>query len=414
VLITPPANPDIKRELKNQLLTMTPRAFELFAGEFLVYVGLERVSVTRYIGDGGIDAEGDLIAGTFRLPVGVQVKRYRNNVQRTDIDKFIGALSGRFPQGIFVTTADYGASALQKASHSIPRILTLSGKQVISIMLEHRLGLRSSQAIAQRLAIDLDYFAAFEAQKKLLVRTIKECRQTYNTDSSPQTPDGIMDKETIELKPEEDLISLNALGYALRVDPNRLRRWIENGKLQADGDQKVGERSNYYFRRDRIEQIRTELNLQAKPVASDEWRQEFLDFAKSRNLSRSYKPVLVKAVFKLVDREGKVKMDDLVKAFREFYVQRATSGLPVEFGVPLLKDPTTVSDNELRRLIISNPLERFLIKNYFEYHREEDIVQIAPQLWQELRYYEMMDALQSAEERIAYYYSRNTKGREVR
>jgi len=68
----------------------------------------------------------------------------------------------------------------------------------------------------------------------------------------------------------------------------------------------------------------------------------------------------------------------------------------------------------LRRLIISNPLERFLIKNYFEYNREEDVVQIAPQLWQELRYYEMMDVLQRAEEQITYYYSRNTKGREGR
>lgn len=67
VLLAPPANPDIKRELKSQLLTMSPRAFELFAGEFLVYAGLDRVSVTRYIGDGGIDAEGDLIAGRFRL-----------------------------------------------------------------------------------------------------------------------------------------------------------------------------------------------------------------------------------------------------------------------------------------------------------------------------------------------------------
>ena len=88
MLHTPPSNPDIKRELKNHLLNLTPRGFELFAGEFLVYVGLEKVSVTRYIGDGGIDAEGDLIASTFRIPVGVQVKRYRKNVQRTDIDKF--------------------------------------------------------------------------------------------------------------------------------------------------------------------------------------------------------------------------------------------------------------------------------------------------------------------------------------
>jgi Restriction endonuclease len=398
---TPPANPDIKRELKDQLLTMSPRAFELFAGEFLVYVGLEKVSVTRYIGDGGIDAQGDLIAGTFRLPVGVQVKRYRNNVQRTDIDKFIGALSGRFPQGIFVTTSGYGSTAQQKATTSIPRILTLSGSEVISIMLQNSLGLRAAQSSHQKLTIDPDYFANFEAQRQLLLRKISESRQHY-TPGSPQETN----EETIDLEPAEDLISLNALSYALRVDPNRLRRWLESGKLQADGDQKIGERHNYYFRRDRVEQIRNDLNLQAKPVASDEWRQEFLDFAKSRNLSRSYKPVLVKALFKLIDREGKVKMDDLVREFRDFYMQRANQGLPVETGATLLNNPTTASDNELRRLIITNPLERFLIKNYLEYHQDEDIVQIAPQLWHDLRYYEMMDVLKSADEQITYYYSR--------
>jgi hypothetical protein len=405
---TPPANPDIKRELKDHLLTLSPRAFELFAGEFLIYVGLEKVSVTRYIGDGGIDAEGDLIAGTFRLPVGVQVKRYRNNVQRTDIDKFIGALSGRFPQGIFVTTSGYGLSAQQKASTSIPRILTLNGSQVISIMLQNSLGLRTAQGNRQKLTIDPDYFASFEAQKQLLIRKISESRQDYITGSPTDEPQETNEK-TIDLKPEDDLISLNALGYALRVDPNRLRRWVESGKLQADGDQKLGERHNYYFRRDRIEQIRTELNLQARPAASDEWRQEFLDYAKSRNLSRSYKPVLVKALFKLIDREGKVKMEDLVKEFRDFYVQRATKGLPVEIGATILNNPGIVSDTELRRLIITNPFERFLIKNYLEYHQEEDIVQIAPQLWQELRYYEMMDVLQSAEEQITYYYNRSIK-----
>src|SRR6266705_2145269 len=379
---TPPANPDIKRELKDQLLTMSPRAFELFAGEFLVYVGLEKVSVTRYIGDGGIDAQGDLIAGTFRLPVGVQVKRYRNNVQRTDIDKFIGALSGRFPQGIFVTTSGYGTPALHKASASIPRILTLSGSEVISIMLQNSLGLRPAQSSSQKLTIDPDYFANFEAQRQLLIRKISESRQQYTPGSPQETHE-----ETIDLEPAEDLISLNALGYALRIDPNRLRRWLES-----------------------VEQIRADLNLQAKPVASDEWRQEFLDFAKSRNLSRSYKPVLVKALFKLIDREGKVKMDDLVREFRDFYIQRANQDLLVETGATLLNNPTTASDNELRRLIITNPLQRFLIKNYLEYHQDEDIVQTAPQLWHDLRYYEMMDVLKSADEQITYYDNRSAKG----
>lgn len=405
----PPANPDIKRELKSLLLSMSPRAFELFAGEFLVYAGFDKVSVTRYIGDGGIDAEGDLIAGKFRLPVGVQVKRYRSNVQRTDIDKFIGALSGRFPQGVFVTTAGYGTRALQKASTSIPRILTLSGDQVITIMVENSLGVQPPKSNKQKLIIDPDYFAAFEAQKQLLFRKIKESHQDYSTDSSSDAPDGLMDEKTIELTPEEDLISLNALGYALRIDPNRIRHWLESGKLQADGYQRSGERVAYYFRRDRVEKIRAELELEGKPITSEEWRQEFLDFAKSRNLSKSYKPVMVKAVLKLVDREGKVKMDDLVKEFKAFYIQRAMEGLPVEFDVPLLKDPAAASDKAIMRLIVTNPLERFLIKNYFEYFPEEGVVRIAPQLWQELRHYEMMDVLKSAEEQITYYYKRDAK-----
>ena len=105
-------------------------------------------------------------------------------------------------------------------------------------------------------------------------------------------------------------------------------------------------------------------------------------------------------------REGEVKIDDLVKEFREFYVQRAILGLPVEFGVPLLRDPTTASDRALMRLIITNPLERFLIKNYFEYYPDEGVLRIAPQLWQELRHFEMLDVLKSANEQIAYYYNR--------
>ena len=409
MLHSPPSNPDIKRELKNQLLNMSPRGFELFAGEFLVYVGLEKVSVTRYIGDGGIDAEGDLIASTFRIPVGVQVKRYRKNVQRTDIDKFIGALSGRFSEGLFVTTANYGATASKKASVNIPRILTLNGDQVTSIMLENKLGLQLPRGGSEKLRIDPEYFATFEARKLLLNRKIEESRQAYITDSNDNNPDKINDTNTIDLNPEDDLISINALGYALRIDPNTLRRWIESGKLQVDGSQTIRERSNYFVRRDRIEKIREDLNLQARPISSDQWRQEFLDYTKSRLLSKSYKPVLVKALFKLVDREGKAKMDDIVKEFRAFYVQRAISGSDVEFGVPLLRDPMQASDKELKRLIIQMPLERFRIKNYFEYNEEDDTVQIAPQLWQDLRYYEIIDVLKSADAQITYYYKRGIK-----
>ncbi len=364
---TPPANPDIKRELKKQLLGMSARSFEFFAGDFLVYIGLTGVSVTRFIGDGGIDAQGDLMAGMFRIPTGIQVKRYRNNVQRPDIEKFIGALSGRFSQGMFMTTANYAPSALQKASTSIPRILTLNGDQIVSVMIEHQLGLK-----------------------------------TYTT----------ANEQTIDLKPENDLISLNALGYALRVDPNTVRRWIEHEKLRPDASQTLRERSIYYFRRDRIEQIRESLGLENIPTSSDEWKQEFLDFAKSRNLSRSYKPVMVKAFFKLVDREGKVKIDDLVREFRDYYAQRLAAGEPLERDASIMARPTEASNEEIKRLLIDMPVQRFLIKNFIEYLPDEGVLRIAPQLWRELHYYEVVDVLKSADEQISYYVVRHTKKRE--
>src|SRR6476660_823702 len=119
-MLTTPINPDIKRELGTRLLTMTPRAFELFAGDLLVYMGLQNVVVTRYVGDGGIDAHGDLVtdSGIVHVPTGVQVKRHRHNVQRSDIDRFIGALSGQFSHGIFITTAGYAKQARIKAYSS--------------------------------------------------------------------------------------------------------------------------------------------------------------------------------------------------------------------------------------------------------------------------------------------------------
>src|SRR5260370_40333155 len=91
---TPPTNPDIKRELKQHLLSLSARSFEFFAGEFLAYVGLEAVSVTCYLGDGGIDADVKLVAGQIRIPIGAQLKRHRKNAQRHEIDTLIGALSG--------------------------------------------------------------------------------------------------------------------------------------------------------------------------------------------------------------------------------------------------------------------------------------------------------------------------------
>ena len=91
------------------------------------------------------------------------------------------------------------------------------------------------------------------------------------------------------------------------------------------------------------------------------------------------------------------------------YVQLIDAGQPLERDSSLMAHPIEASDLAIKRLIITNPLERFLIKNFIEYFPEEGVLQIAPQVWQELHHYEVLDALKSADEQISYYTARHAK-----
>ena len=390
----PPLQPDIRRRIKDRLMELSPRAFELFSGDLLTYVGLRNVAVTRYVGDGGVDARGDLISESqlVCVPTGVQVKRHRNNVQRSDIDRFIGALAGQYRHGIFITTAGYTEQARIKAQTSpVLRVDTVTGDDVVALMQRHQLGL----SVADATTLDEDYFLSFEAQAS--TRRLCEERAGYDADG---------DNQAATAQAVDDLISLRALSYELRVDLYTARDWVERGRLQPDQTVQQGRRETYFFRRDRVEQIRRELVGAARPTTGAEWRQDFLDFARSRRLTKSYKPVMLRALLKLVDRNGEVRLDDLVTEFHAFYLRRHRDGLPVESGVPLLDDPTRADHEAIKQLIVKHPLERFIIKGFLHYDPAEGIVRFTPQLWNELRFYELIDIQKSIDEQIRYYYER--------
>lgn len=399
-----PINPDIRRRIKARLLDLSPRAFELFAGDLLVYVGLQNIAVTRYVGDGGIDAQGDLLSdsGLVCVPTGVQVKRHRQNVQRSDIERFIGALSGQFHHGIFITTASYARQAQVRASTSpLLRVDTIDGEQIAALMVQHSLGLLdASESLEQH--IDSDYFDGFEAQARPVPARIAEHSGEYQLAA---------ETEARQVSAEEDLISLRALSYALRVDMSTVRRnWVESGKLQPDRQVHLGSRSVYYFRRDRTEAIRRQFVRSALPTNPAEWRQEFLDYASSRNLTRSYKPVLLKTLIKLVNRHGEASLDALAAEFHAFYLERQQQGLITEPDGPLAADLSSVSRDTVKRLLLKYPLDRFILKGFLEYDADAGLVRFNQQIWQELRVYELLEVQARVEEQLGYYYGRLQDG----
>lgn len=389
----------IEREIHTRLLALSPRAFELFAGDLLVYLGLESVVVTRYVGDGGIDAEGVVVtgAGLLRLPTGVQVKRKRTNVQRPDIERFIGALTGRYSHGIFLTNAGYSPSAIKKAKSSVPLVSTINGTELCVLMVNYKLGIRTIVSNARgNTAVDEDYFVGLEEQTKRFA-ILRDNAEEYRTDNPT-------DDRQVEIDPSQDLVSLPALSYILRVDTTTIRSWIERGQVIPDSQSGGGK--GYYFRRDRVEEIRANMSLDQGPTTSEEWRQEFIQFAESRHLTRSYKPVLIKALLQVVDEDGNAHIEELAELFLNFYKQRQVMGLVAEREGSVLEHPSQVSLLEVKNLIIRYPLNRLLIKGFVVFDRATGLVSIMPNLWNALRYTDYISIRKSVDEQIGYYYSR--------
>jgi hypothetical protein len=368
-----------RETVRGRLLELSPRAFEYFAGDLLVFLGLQQVTVTRASGDGGIDAVGEHILedGLVRVVSGVQVKRHRHTVGRPEIDRLIGSLTGRYQHGIFITTADFSLQARARASETALRIDPVTGEQVAALMLRHRLGVIDD---GQR--IDEPYFAALEAR---VSRT-----------PVPALP---------AAAPVDDLISLTALSYALRVDRGTVHDWVARGRIVPDRQDPDGARSAFWFRRSRIEALQRQLG-RIPPRDAAEWRTAFLDFVRTAPLTRSYKPVMLRALLRLADAQGSASLDALALAFREFYEQRRRAGLCVERDGLLTGDPARIGHAAVRSLLVRHPLERFVLAGFLTVDPADDMVRIAPAIWQTLRHVDMLAIAGWCDQQIEAYFRR--------
>ena len=86
-------------------------------------------------------------------------------------------------------------------------------------------------------------------------------------------------------------------------------------------------------------------------------------------------------------------------------MERADQGKITEYS-GLLTRPHDANIHAIRQLLIKFPLERFIIKQFIEYDPGTDIVRIAPILWNDLRFYELLDIHDSLSQQIDYYYAR--------
>jgi len=134
-------NQEVKKQLLEALHSMNPTKFEELTGEVLRNLGFESVQVTGKTGDGGIDVIGELVvAGVIRNSVCVQVKRWRNNVQRGNISELRGSLRPH-QTGLFITTSDFSKPSIDEANDPYKAPISLmNGNEFVDLLCEFGIG----------------------------------------------------------------------------------------------------------------------------------------------------------------------------------------------------------------------------------------------------------------------------------
>jgi hypothetical protein len=123
--------------LRGRLLAVSPQRFESLVKELLLKTGFERVDVTKYSQDGGIDVNafaGKQMWPLENLLVQVQAKRWLHSVGRREVAQLRGSLQ-LFAHGAVVTTSHFSRAAIAEAGEAGKNPITLiDGYRLASIV----------------------------------------------------------------------------------------------------------------------------------------------------------------------------------------------------------------------------------------------------------------------------------------
>ncbi|WP_420592720.1 restriction endonuclease [Robiginitalea biformata] len=131
---------DYYQSILNRILELDDQEFEVLITHILNALGFEGSEHTGKVGDGGVDATGELnVSNMAKIKLFVQAKRYKLGTRISA--NVVKALRANIPaggQGAFITTAGYQKKAKDIAIESgFPRIGLIDGDQLVDILAEH-------------------------------------------------------------------------------------------------------------------------------------------------------------------------------------------------------------------------------------------------------------------------------------
>ena len=131
---------DYYTSILNRILELDDQEFEILITHILTALGFEGSEHKGRVGDGGVDATGELnVANMAKIKLFVQAKRYKLGTRiKANVVKELRSNIPSGGQGAFITTAGYQKKAKEIAvEQGFPRIGLINGEQLVDILADH-------------------------------------------------------------------------------------------------------------------------------------------------------------------------------------------------------------------------------------------------------------------------------------
>lgn len=202
----------------------------------------------------------------------------------------------------------------------------------------------------------------------------------------------------------KDMISQLELVRMVDVQTETVERYIREGMIEPDLEVPVGDKRSFkYFKEDTIKKYASKFGWEFITAAN--MKDKFMDMVKTMDMSFSYKPVLLKAMFENIDENGRVRVEDIVDYFIRSYGDRKDKGLFVEKRSSIFcKEGFTRKDVE--RNIFTNPFKRFEDMRFMKRSREIEFIEFNKHVFKKLTKDDIEWIKEHCDEKLGEYYER--------
>ena len=224
-------------------------------------------------------------------------------------------------------------------------------------------------------------------------------------------PIDVSDYEIIDLfnwqNSVKDMISQIEFVRMVDVQSETVERYIKDGKVKLDLSIPFGDkRMFHYFREESIRNIAKQYGWDL--ITPQNMADKFMKFIETMDMSYSYKPVLLKAIYEYMDTSGRVALPDVVDYFIDFYEDRRAHGMIAEKSTSIYqKGGYTRKDVE--KNILSNPFKRFEDMRFLMRCKDVETIEVNPIIFRKLTREDWLHIVNVCDKSLEKYYLRIKK-----